>query len=82
MEACTPVLRHRHPDTLSTIAILAHKWKSQGCDQDAVAMMRQAEILQREILGISHPHTLTSSEALEKWLRTDVDAVNGAGLVN
>jgi hypothetical protein len=65
------VLGHQHPDTLTAMANLAHTLKSQGRDQEAIASMRQAEKLQKEILGIDHPNTMGSSEALEDWLAMD-----------
>ena len=45
----------------------------EGRDQEVVALMRQAERLQKEILGIDHPDTMRSSEAVEDWLAMDVN---------
>jgi Tetratricopeptide repeat len=67
------VLGDRHPDTLMAMANLARTWKSQGRNQEAIALMRQVERLQREVLGIDHRQTMNSSEAMQSWLTTDVD---------
>jgi hypothetical protein len=49
------------------MANLAVTWKSQGRDKEAVGLMKQAERLQREILGIDHPETMACSETVESW---------------
>jgi hypothetical protein len=73
MEKRKLVLGNQHPDTLMAMANLARTWKSQDRHQEAIALMRQAERLQREILGIDHRQTMNSSEALQSWLAKDVD---------
>jgi len=44
-----------HPDTLTSMTNLDHAWKSQGRDEEAMALMKQVETLQNEVLGIGHP---------------------------
>jgi hypothetical protein len=69
LELRETVLGKEHPDTLTSMANLARMWKSQGRDREAIALMRQAEGLQKEVLGVNHPHTMNSSKALRKWAR-------------
>jgi hypothetical protein len=41
VETRSRMLGHRHPDTLTAMTSnLAHTWKSQGRDGDAIAMIR------------------------------------------
>jgi hypothetical protein len=67
METRKMELGYRHPASLMAMANLAHTWKSQGRDQEAIGLMKQAERLQREILGIDHPETTACSETVENW---------------
>jgi hypothetical protein len=67
------VLGCRHPATLTAMANLAHTWKSQGRNEDAIAMMIKVEGLQKQILSIDHPDTMNSSKTVKRWLEMDVD---------
>ena len=49
------VLGQEHTSTLTSMANLAYIWKSQGRDEEAINLMKQAERLQNEVLGIDHP---------------------------
>ena len=46
------------------MANLAFTWKEQGRDPEAVGLMRECVRLQERVLGASHPHFISSSNAL------------------
>jgi hypothetical protein len=50
------------------MANLAHTWKSQGRDKDAMTLMMQAGKAQMEVLGVDHPNTRASAHTLDVWL--------------
>jgi hypothetical protein len=54
MQAQNNVLGKKHPDTLSNMAILAHTFKSQGQDDQAVAYMQNVVISRKDILDFNH----------------------------
>lgn len=68
LEIHSHTLGPKHPNTLSSIANLAHTWKSQGRDEDAITLMMQAGKVQMEVLGVDHPDTIASVQTLETWL--------------
>jgi hypothetical protein len=55
------IFGHRNPDTLMAMADLAHTWKSQGRDQEAIGLTE------------GHPHLMDSSAAVESWLAMNVN---------
>jgi hypothetical protein len=61
------VLGQEHPDTLISMANLAHIWKGHGRDVDALELMKQCVEVQVRILGSNHPYTLSSSTILLEW---------------
>jgi hypothetical protein len=69
METSSRVLREEHPDTLLIMANLAHTWKSQSRNEEAILLMEKCLELQKRILGHHHPKTETSLKSLNRWQR-------------
>jgi hypothetical protein len=67
METSLRVLGQEHPDTLTSMANLAHTWKSQGRDGEAIELLKRAEELQQQVLGFDHYLTVGSTQTLYKW---------------
>jgi hypothetical protein len=67
MEARKKKLGGDHPDTLTSMNNLAFTWKSQGRYAEAVGLLRECVRLQERISGASHPHFISSSNALVRW---------------
>jgi hypothetical protein len=61
-------IKWSHPDTLASMVNLAYTWKSQGRDEEAFALMNQAERGLNEVLGSDHPYTVASLQTLKEWL--------------
>src|SRR2546430_15219376 len=68
IEIRSRVLGRRHPRTLMAMANLAHTLKSPDRAQEAIALMRQARRLQKELLRIDRPGAPRSSEAVNDLL--------------
>jgi hypothetical protein len=49
------------------MANLAFTWKSSAHDAEAIALLRTCFTKQKQILGLSHPTTLSSSGTLLEW---------------
>jgi Tetratricopeptide repeat len=64
-----------HPSTLTSMNNLAFTWKWQGRDTEAIRLMEDCVQLRRHILlvGIGHPHFLSSCVALAKWKAEHAD---------
>lgn len=62
-----------HPSTLTSMNNLAFTWKGQGRHTEAVRLINDCVQLQRRILGVGHPHFLSSCAALAEWQAKDVD---------
>jgi Tetratricopeptide repeat len=73
METRKRVLGEEHPDTLTSMANLAFIWKSQG-HNNALVLMRECFLLQKQNLGAGHPDTISSFEALNDWERATLTA--------
>jgi len=67
METSKRVLGEEHPSTLTSMANLAHTWKSQARNDDAISLMEKCLELQKRILGPRHPDTESSVEAVNQW---------------
>ncbi|KAH8689723.1 hypothetical protein GQ44DRAFT_637324, partial [Phaeosphaeriaceae sp. PMI808] len=67
METQKRVLREEHPDTLTSVANLAHTLKSQTRNDDALLLMEKCLELQKRILSPYHPNTETSLEVVNQW---------------
>jgi hypothetical protein len=67
MKARSRVLGAEHPDTLTILANLAHTWRSQQRDTDAITLMQHAVSLRIDTLGPGHPDTVTSLAFLHEW---------------
>ena len=61
------VLGQEHPDTLTSMDHLALTLKSQGRDDEAVALMAQCVSLRKKKLGVGHPDTIASLGELNDW---------------
>jgi hypothetical protein len=46
---------------------LAHTWRSQGKDEEAIALLQKTVSLQIEKLGHDHPDTIGSLANLDEW---------------
>jgi hypothetical protein len=69
METSSRVLGEEHPDTLTSMANMAHTWKSQCRNEEAILLIEKCLELQKRILGRHHPNTETSLKALNRWQR-------------
>jgi hypothetical protein len=67
METSLRVLGQEHPHTLTSMNNLAFTLKSQGCDVDAIELMVKCVRLRKKILGMDHPDSQSSIEALKYW---------------
>jgi Tetratricopeptide repeat len=67
METSLRVLGQGHPSTLTSIANLAYTWNSQGRDEEAIDLIKQAQRLRRDIPGSEHPLTIGSRQTLSEW---------------
>jgi hypothetical protein len=63
METSSRVLGEEHPSTLTSMANLAHTWKSQSRNEEAISLMEKCLELQKRILETHHPNT----ETLTRW---------------
>jgi tetratricopeptide repeat protein len=61
------VLGAQHPSTLTSMNNLSFTWKAMGRQTEALKLMDECVQLRKQILGISHPHFLSSSAALSAW---------------
>jgi hypothetical protein len=73
METRKTKLGADHPSTLTSMNNLAFTWKGQGRDAEAVQLMEDCIQLGRRILGVSHPHFLSSCAALDEWQAEHAD---------
>ncbi|KAH8726134.1 hypothetical protein GQ44DRAFT_563110, partial [Phaeosphaeriaceae sp. PMI808] len=55
METSARVLGEEHLDTLTSTANLAHAWKSQSRNGEAISLMEKCLELQKRILGSHQP---------------------------
>ena len=67
MEARKRVLGQEHPDTLTSMANLAHTLHSIGRMDDAITMMTDAVTYLTSKLGVHHPDTIQSQLTLGAW---------------
>ncbi|KAF2191285.1 hypothetical protein K469DRAFT_557887, partial [Zopfia rhizophila CBS 207.26] len=51
----------------TSMANLAFTRKGQGRDEEAIKLMDKCVQLTTRVLGSSHPHTLSSLDALDSW---------------
>jgi hypothetical protein len=72
METRKRVLGEEHPSTLTSMANLAHTWKGQGRDADALRLIKHSLELLIEVLGISHPNTMSTLISLLQWSGGDL----------
>jgi hypothetical protein len=73
METRKGVLGAEHPDTLSSMANLAHTWKSQKRDSEALTLMEDCIELLTRVLGPDHPNTASASAVLSRWRSEKLD---------
>lgn len=69
MQMSKRLLGEEHPDALVNMANLALTLLSQGQHDQAIPLMQNAVNLQTKILGLNHPTTTKSINALEQWCR-------------
>ncbi|PKY04549.1 hypothetical protein P168DRAFT_235885 [Aspergillus campestris IBT 28561] len=67
MKACKIKLGEDHPNTLTSMANLALIWKSSAHNAEAIHLLRECLIKQKQTLGLNHPTTLSISEILLRW---------------
>ena len=67
METSKTKLGANHPHTLSIMSNRDFTWKGLGRDAEAIQLMKVCVQLRTSILGATHPHSLSSKEALTKW---------------
>ncbi|KAK4221280.1 hypothetical protein QBC38DRAFT_377391, partial [Podospora fimiseda] len=68
METRKTKLGADHPDTLTSMANLAHTWKQLGRHHDALNLMQYSVEGHNRVLGPDHPHTISYQSWLTKWL--------------
>lgn len=67
METRKRVPGEEHPSALTSMANLAHTWKSQGRSEEAISLMEECSKVQKQILGPYHLNRETSLRALNEW---------------
>ncbi|KAN0093887.1 hypothetical protein V8E51_017071 [Hyaloscypha variabilis] len=56
-----------HPDTLTSMNNLAFMWKGNGKEIEAVRLMQDCVRFRKRVLGLNHPHSISSCRALDTW---------------
>ena len=74
------MLGTENPDTLTSMVNFAHIWKDQGCDKEAMALVKEYVQLRGRVLGPNNPHALSSREALVEWEMKDLDLKSSSSL--
>ena len=69
METYKAKLGEDHPDTLTSMSNLAYTWKSSGRDAEAIDLLQNCLAKRKQIIGLNHPDTLSTSETLLEWKR-------------
>ena len=64
-----------HLDTLTSINNLAFTWKGTGKETEAVRPMEECVQLQKRVLGLNHPHSISPCTALDIWKAEQEDVV-------
>jgi 5,10-methylenetetrahydrofolate reductase len=67
METMKKVLGAEHPDTLISMANLAHTLRAQGDNQSAYALMDECASISHRILGPNHPYTVDRENMAKDW---------------
>lgn len=67
METSTRGLGVDHPSTLTSMNNLAFTWKGQGRIVKVTRLMSECVQRRQRVLGLDHPHFISSSRALAKW---------------
>jgi Tetratricopeptide repeat len=62
------ILGADHPDTLTSMNNLSFIWKAMGEQTQALKLTNECVRLRKQVLGDTHPHFLSSSAALSRWL--------------
>ncbi|PVH73200.1 hypothetical protein DL98DRAFT_431749 [Cadophora sp. DSE1049] len=64
-----------YPDTLTSMNNLAFTWKGNGKDIEAVRLMEDCVRVRKRLLGLNHPHSISSCTALDAWKAEQEDVV-------
>jgi hypothetical protein len=64
-----------HPDTLTSMNNLAFTWKGNGKKIEAVRLMEDCVRSQKRVLGVNHPHSISSCTALDVWKAEQEDVL-------
>ena len=67
-----------HPDTLKSMNNLAFMWKGTGRETEAIRLMEECIQLRKRVLGLNHPHSISSCIALDTWKAEQEDVVLSA----
>jgi hypothetical protein len=67
METRKRVLGPEHPDTLTSMNNLAITWKAMRRQAEALKLIDECVQLSKRIVGVSHPHFLSSTATLSAW---------------
>jgi hypothetical protein len=62
-------------DTLTSIANRAFTWKGIGRETEAVRLMEECIQSRKRVLGLNHPHFISSCTALDTWKAEQEDVV-------
>jgi hypothetical protein len=67
METGKRVLGQEHPDTPTSMNILAFMWKAVDRDNKALELIENCLQLRKPRLGLDHSGTISSLKALSEW---------------
>ena len=70
METSSRVLGKEHPDTLTSMANLAHTYKLMDRHNEANRLMNTVVDLHTIKIGANHPFTLSAADSLSLWSHT------------
>lgn len=71
IETSKTELKADHPLTLTSMNNLAFTFKGRGKTNEAIRLMQDCYTLRVKVLGIQHPHTVSSHKTLTRWRLED-----------
>jgi len=64
-----------HPSTLTSMANHAFTWKGTGKETEAIRLVEECVQSRIRVLGLNHPHIISSCTALDTWKAKQEDIV-------
>ena len=68
METSLRVLGEEHPDTLTSMANLAHTYKAQDRTYKVIELIKEVIELGSKVIEANHPHIIASINSCESWV--------------